>query len=312
MEKGIYDLIIIGGGPAGLTAAVYAARKKIKALLLAKDIGGQVVWTSTIENYMGYQFVEGLELINKFEQQLKQFPLETRPGEEAESVSRTGDYFEVKTLDGDVFHSKAVIVTTGKHPRRLEVPGEKEFTGRGVSYCSVCDGPLFAEVKVAVIGGGNSALEAVDDLLKIADHVYSIMEEDYTGDAVLVDRAKVNPKLSIYRYHKVTAIKGSDRVESIVIQNVRTGEEKTLPAAGVFIEIGLSPNSGLVKNLARLNDRGEIEVNCNAETGVPGLYAAGDVASTPEKQIIIAAGDGAKASLQAHRYLQRLAPATSG
>jgi alkyl hydroperoxide reductase subunit F len=306
MEKEIYELIIIGGGPAGLTAAVYAARKKIKALLLAKDIGGQVVWTSTIENYMGYQFVEGLELMNKFELQLKQFPLETRPGEEAASVSRIGDYFEIKTTDGDVFHSKAVIIATGKHPRRLEVPGEKELTGRGVSYCSVCDGPLFAEMKVAVIGGGNSALEAVDDMLVIADQVYSVMEGDYTGDAVLVDRVKQNPKISIFRDHKVLEIQGNNRVESIVIQNVRTGEKQTLPVQGVFVEIGLSPNSGPVKNLVRLNANSEIEVNCNTETGVPGLYAAGDVASTPEKQIIIAAGDGAKASLQAHRYLQRL------
>jgi alkyl hydroperoxide reductase subunit F len=302
----IYELIIIGGGPAGMTAAVYAARKKMKTLMLTKDIGGQVVWTSTIENYMGYQLVEGIELMDKFEQQLKQFPIDRRDGEEVASVMRGDAGFEVETKSGQKFQSKALIVATGKNPRRLGVPGEDGLIGRGVSYCAVCDAPIFSGVDVAVIGGGNSALEAIDDLLKIAEKVYSISEMGFTGDAVLVDRVKNNPKLTCYPQHRVTEIKGIDKVESIVFQNIKTGDKINLEVKGIFVEIGLIPNSALVKNLAGLNANNEIEVDCKAATAAPGLFAAGDVTNSPEKQIIIAAGEGAKAALQAQRYLQRL------
>lgn len=303
----MYDLVIIGGGPAGMTAAVYAARKKIKTLLLARDIGGQVVTTSGVENYMGYQYVEGIELMDKFEQQLKQFPIDRRDGEEVTSISRKKSGFEVKTDSFETFESRAVIVATGKKPRNLNVPGEKELVGRGVSYCAVCDGPLFTGENVVVVGGGNSALEALDDMLKIASRVYSILDGPFTGDAVLIDRVTSSSNITIYYEYQVIEVKGKGRVEAIVIQNMQTGEKIELAARGIFVEIGLTPNSGLVSSVAKLNNIGEIDVNCNCETGVPGLYAAGDVASTPEKQIIIAAGEGAKAALQAHRYLQRLA-----
>jgi NADH-dependent peroxiredoxin subunit F len=302
----MYELIIIGGGPAGMTAAVYAARKKIKTLLLARDIGGQVITTTGIENYMGYQYIEGIELMDRFDQQLKQFPIDRQDGEEASLVSLHESGLEVKTLSGEIFQAKTVIVATGKKPRRLNVPGEKELIGRGVSYCSVCDGPLFPREKVAVIGGGNSALEAIDDMLKIADHVYSIMDAHFSGDAVLVEKISQSHQLNIFPEHKVIEIRGKDQVEGIAIEDSQTGEKKNLDVKGVFIEIGLSPNSDLVKGIARLNPRGEIEINCSCETNVLGLYAAGDVTNTPEKQIIVAAGEGAKAALQAQRYLQRL------
>jgi len=302
----MYDLIIIGGGPAGMTAAVYAARKKINTLLLAREVGGQVITTRWVENYMGYQYIEGTDLMDKFEEQIKQFPIDRKIGDEVVKVVRTDSFFRVQTRLGESYESKAVIVATGKTSRKLDVPGEARLIGRGVSYCAVCDGPLFAGEKVAVIGGGNSALEAIDDLLKIAQSVYSVLEADYTGDAILVERVTVSPKLTTFRRHKVTEIKGNEMVEQITIQDLDTGILKTLPVKGIFVEIGLTPNSDLVKGLAKLNSNGEIEVNCNCETSVPGLFAAGDVASIPEKQIIIAAGDGAKAALQAHRYLQRL------
>ncbi len=302
----IYDLIIIGGGPAGMTAAVYAARKKINALMLAKEIGGQVVWTSAIENYMGYQLVEGIELMEKFEQQLKQFPIERRDGEEAESVIRTQNGFEVTAKSGQKYQSRTVIVATGKTPRRLGVPGEDQLIGRGVSYCAVCDAPIFAGVKVAVVGGGNSALEAIGDLLKIAKKVYSISEMGFTGDAVLIDRVKNHPGLAVYQSHRVIEIGGTRKVESITFQNIQTGQKTILEANGVFVEIGLIPNSAVVKNLAGLNAANEIEVDCRTATAVPGLFAAGDVTDSPEKQIIIAAGEGAKAALQVQRYLNRL------
>jgi len=302
----MYDLIIIGGGPAGMTAAVYAARKKINTLLLAWEVGGQVITTRWVENYMGYQYIEGTDLMDKFEEQIKQFPIDRKIGDEVVKVVRTDSFFRVQTRLGESYESKAVIVATGKTSRKLDVPGEARLIGRGVSYCAVCDGPLFAGEKVAVIGGGNSALEAIDDLLKIAESVYSVLEADYTGDAILVERVTVSPKLTAFRRHKVKEIKGNEMVEQITIQDLDTGILKTLPVKGIFVEIGLTPNSDLVKGLAKLNSNGEIEVNCNCETSVPGLFAAGDVASIPEKQIIIAAGDGAKAALQAHRYLQRL------
>jgi NADH-dependent peroxiredoxin subunit F len=302
----MYELIIVGGGPAGMTAAVYAARKQIKALLVSKDIGGQVVTTSWIENYMGYQYIEGIELMDKFEQQLKKFPIETRQGVEVTGVQISGRSFKLDTGSGASLETQAVIIATGKKPRRLNVPGEKELLGRGVSYCSVCDGPLFSGEKVVVAGGGNSSLEALSDLLKVADRVYAVMEVGFTGDAVMIEKVKNDSKLAIFPEHRVIEIKGLDKVEETIIQSIKTGESQVLASRGVFIEIGLIPNSALVKHLAILNTAQEIDINCKCETAIPGLFAAGDVTNTPEKQIIIAAGEGAKSALQAHRYLQRL------
>jgi alkyl hydroperoxide reductase subunit F len=302
----MYDLMIIGGGPAGMTAAVYAARKKLNAVLLSKDVGGQVNWTLGIENYMGYQLVEGPELIKKFEEQVKQFPIDMKVGENISSLSRISGGFEAKTDGGETYQAKAAIIVTGKRPRPLDVPGEEKLRGRGVTYCATCDGPLFADMKVAVIGGGNSALEAVDDMVKIASHVYLVSLTPLTGDQVLIDRVKGASNLTMFLEHEVVAITGENLVDGIKIRDLKTKQERELQVGGVFIEIGLMPNSDLVKGVVALNRIGEIEVNCNNETNVSGLFAAGDVTSVPEKQIVVAAGEGAKAALQAHRYLQRL------
>lgn len=301
----MYDLVIVGGGPAGMTAAVYAARKKLNALLLTKEIGGQVNWTLGIENYMGYQFIEGPELIKKFEEQVKQFPLEVKTGQAVKSLTRAGHGFEIKTDSGETYQAKAAIIATGKRPRPLNVPGEDKFRGRGVTYCATCDGPLFAGMKVAIIGGGNSALEAVDDMVKIAEHVYMVSLTPLTGDQILIDRVKGASNLTIFLEHEVLQITGENFVSGIRVRDLKSKEEKELQASGVFVEIGLIPNSELVKGVVTLNRLGEIEVNCNNETSVPGLFAAGDVTNVPEKQIVVAAGEGAKAALQAHRYLQR-------
>jgi len=302
----MYDLMIIGGGPAGMTAAVYAARKKLNTLLLSKDVGGQVNWTLGIENYMGYQFIEGPELIHKFEEQMKQFPLDMKIGEEVSSLSRTSGGFEARTDSGESYQAKAAIVATGKRPRQLNVPGEEELKGRGVTYCAICDGPLFAGMKVAVIGGGNSALEAADDVVKVADHIYLVSVTPLTGDQVLIDKVKGADNLTMFVEHEVLEITGEKFVDAIRIRDLKTTQERELEVSGVFVEIGLLPNSGLARGVATLNRPGEIEVNCGSETGVPGLFAAGDVTSVPEKQIVVAAGEGAKAARQAHRYLQRL------
>ncbi|MEE8470784.1 MAG: FAD-dependent oxidoreductase [Dehalococcoidia bacterium] len=302
----MYELIIVGGGPAGMTAAVYAARKKINAVLLSKDLGGQVLWTLDVENYMGYQYIEGAELMRKFEEQVKQFSLEQKIGQGAVSLSRLDGGFEVRTDNGEVHQAKAVIVATGKRPLQLDVPGEERLKGRGVSYCAICDGPLFSGEKVAVIGGGNSALEAADDMTRIGEHVHLISLTPLTGDQILIDKLKDASNLSIILGHEVVEIEGANRVEGIKIRDLKNGQEKKIEVGAIFIEIGLAPNSELAKGLTRLNDLDEIEVNSTCETGVPGLFAAGDVANVPEKQIVVAAAEGAKAALQAHRYLQRL------
>jgi len=302
----MYELIIVGAGPAGMTAAVYAARKRINTLLLSKDLGGQPLWTAGIENYMGFQFIEGPELMLKFEEQVKQFPIEQEIGQGAVALSRGDGEFEIRTDKDESYQAKAVIIASGKRPRQLNVPGEDNLKGRGVSYCAICDGPLFADERVAVIGGGNSALEAADDMVKIAEHVYLVSTTPLTGDQILIDRAKDAASLTIFLEHEVMAIEGSSRVEGIRIRDLKSGEERKIDVGAVFVEIGLIPNSAFAKGITKLNEFDEIEVNCACETGIPGLYAAGDVTNVPEKQIVVAAGEGAKAALGAHRYLQRL------
>jgi alkyl hydroperoxide reductase subunit F len=302
----MYDVLIIGAGPAGMTAAVYAARKKLKTLMISTDVGGQTNWTNDIENYMGYQLIEGPELIDKFESQVRQFPIDVKTEEEVRSISRIEGGFEISTAKGETYQGKTAIIASGKRPRPLNVPGEERLRGHGVTYCSTCDGPLFEGMKVAVVGGGNSALEAVLDMAKVAEHVYMVSLTPLTGDQVLIDKVKGSPKVTVFTEHATREVLGDPSVSSIRIKDIKTSDEKTLEVRGVFVEIGLMPNSDLAMDLVTLNRVGEIEVTCAGETGVPGLYAAGDVTNVPEKQIVVAAGEGAKAALQAHRYLQKL------
>lgn len=302
----MYDMIIIGAGPAGLSASVYAARKQLKVLLIGVDIGGQINTTLGIENYLGYQFIEGPELIDKFNTQIDKYPIEQEIGDKVIRLDKIKDGFQVITEDGDKYESKVAIFAAGKKPKKLNIPGEAEFTGKGVSYCAICDGPVFAGKRVAVIGGGNSALEAVLDLVKIAEHVDMVSLTQLTGDQVLINQLKEADNLDIYLEYQAQYIEGEVFVSGMTIENVKSKEEKNLALSGVFIEIGMVPNSEPTKHLLKLNKFGEIPVNCSCETELAGLYAAGDVTNVPEKQIVIAAGDGAKAALQAHRYLQRL------
>jgi len=304
----MYELIIIGAGPAGMTAAVYTARKKLNTLLISYDIGGQPLATAGVENYTGYQFIEGPELMQKFEEQVRQFPsdVKIKIGQRAESVSRIDRGFEVWSDKGETYQAKAAIFATGKRPRQLNVLGEKELLGRGGTYCAICDGPLFAGEKVAVIGGGNSALEAAESMIKIAQQVYLISLTPLTGDQILIDKVTGASNLAIFLEHEVLGIEGECRVEGMKIRDLKSKQERELRVNGIFIEIGLIPNSEAIKGLTSLNRLGEVEVNCANETDVPGLFAAGDVTNVPEKQIVVAAGEGAKAALQVHRYLQRL------
>ena len=303
----MYEIIIVGGGPAGMAASVYAARKRLNTLLITGDIGGQVNWTSGVENYLGYQFIEGVDLIAKFQQQVNQFPIDQKVGFKVTQIIKIDGGFEVISESGEKFQGKVVLLASGKRPRRLNVEGEKELTGRGVTYCATCDGPVFAGQKVAVIGGGNSAIEAALDMVKVAEHVDMVSSTPLTGDPIMIEKLADAKNLTIYTGYQTEKILGQGLAEGIVIKEIKTGDTKQLNDAGIFVEIGLEPNSDMVKDLLKLNEFGEVPVNLSCETGVPGLFAAGDVTNVPEKQIVIATGEGAKAALQAHRYLQRLA-----
>jgi len=301
-----YELIIIGGGPAGLTAGVYAARKMLKTLLISRDIGGQILTTSEVENYIGFYYIEGVELVAKFEEHLRHHPIDIDLEQTVTRVEQVPPGFRVITESGKLFKAATVIIATGKRSRELNVPGERELVGRGVSYCATCDAPLFAGKDVAVIGGGNSALTAVNDLLNVGAtriHVVNI-EDSLQADPILIERTKNPEKVELHLGHESVEIGGTaGRVANITLRDRTTGKTKILEVEGVFIEIGLVPNSESAKGLVKMNQRGEIATDCYARTTTPGVFAAGDVTTVPEKQIIVAAGDGCKAALAAYAYL---------
>jgi alkyl hydroperoxide reductase subunit F len=296
----MYDLIIIGAGPAGITAAVYAARKRMELLVITRDIGGQAALSADVENYTGYQFITGPELAAKFAEHLRKYNIALKENEIAVEIKGIGNTVSVKT-DKAAYQAKAVIIASGKRTRELNVPGEKEFKNKGLTYCATCDGPLFLAKVVAVIGGGNSALDAALQLIKIAKHVYLVnINARLGGDEVMWGRLKKSDKVTIFNQAQVTALLGDKFVSAIKIK--RQGREENLSVQGVFVEIGLIPNSEFALEVEK-NALGEIRVNCHNETNIPGIFAAGDVTDVQEKQIIIAAGEGAKATLSVFRYL---------
>jgi NADH-dependent peroxiredoxin subunit F len=298
----VYDLIIIGAGPAGITASIYAARKQMILLVLSQDIGGQTSWSGSIENYTGYQIVTGPELTEKFKEQIAAYGIKVNEGESVLSIKKKDNFVIVKT-DKSEYITKSVIVASGKTPRELDVQGEKEYKNKGIAYCATCDGPLFAKKKVAVIGGGNSALDAAIQLSKIASEVHIVnIADELTADAIMQDVIKRTSNVKIYNSSSVKRITGEKFVNGIEIET-RKGPQ-TISLEGVFVEIGLIPNTGFIDNVKK-NAYGEIEINCACETDVPGIFAAGDVTSVPEKQIIVAAGEGAKAALSAFQYIVR-------
>lgn len=295
------DLIIIGAGPAGITASVYAARKKMNLLVVTKDIGGQAAWSADIENYTGYQFITGPELANKFEEHMRKFDFELKELEEAVDIIKQDSRAIIVKTNKASYETQALIIASGKQSRELDVPGEKEFKNKGLSYCATCDGPLFQGKDVAVIGAGNSALDAAIQLLKIARHIYIInIASQISADAVMLEEIYKSKIVTILNNTRIKAILGKGMVTAI---SIKEGDrEEILPVQGVFVEIGLIPNTAFANNIEK-NDLGEIKVNCYNETNISGIFAAGDVTDVPEKQIIIAAGEGAKAALSAFRYL---------
>ncbi|MFH1413719.1 MAG: FAD-dependent oxidoreductase [Candidatus Omnitrophota bacterium] len=296
----MHDLIIIGAGPAGITAAVYAARKRMDFIVISKDIGGQAAWSGDVENYTGYQFITGPELAHKFQEHMQHYNVGLRENESVTEVKKINNAVSVVTDKGE-YEAKTVIIASGKRTKELNVPGEQEFKNRGLTYCATCDGPLFANKNVAVVGGGNSALDAALQLIKIAKHIYLInIASQPTGDPIMLEQVLANDKVSVINNAQVSAILGNKFVNAIKIK--KQDKEETLELEGVFVEIGLIPNSEFIQDVEK-NKLGEIKVSLRNETNLPGIFAAGDVTDVPEKQIIIAAGEGSKACLSAFRYL---------
>jgi len=302
--QGTVDCCIIGAGPAGMTAAVYLARKRLSAAIVTKEVGGQVAWTLGIENYMGYQYITGRELTSKFEEQVRQFPVPIVIDEVSE-IKVSADQFTITTIGGRDITARTVIIASGKKPRQLGLPNEKNLIGRGLSYCATCDGPLFANTDVAVIGGGNSAVQAMIEMSHVAARVYNISRSPWRADAIIKEKAERLPNLDKRIGYDVVEVLGDNKVEGLRIRNRVSGNVEIISVKGIFVEIGLKPNSEFLKGVVNLNSRGEITVDCACETNVQGIFAAGDVTNVFEKQIVVAAGEGAKAALSAHQYLMK-------
>ncbi|MCX8123670.1 MAG: thioredoxin-disulfide reductase [Spirochaetes bacterium] len=298
------ELIIIGAGPAGMAASIYAVRAGLDTLVLEKiSPGGQVMLTYEIENYPGFvEPVEGWQLASNMEQQARRLGV-TIESKDVESVKKINDIFEITTTDGSSLQARAVIAATGASLRRLGVPGESEFTGRGVSYCATCDAAFFKDMVTAVVGGGNTALEEALYLTRFASKVYLIHRRDeFRGQKILQDRVKANPKIELILDTVVTQINGDEKVKTITLLNKKNNKQSELTVDGLFIFIGFTPNTAyLPKEI--LNEAGQVKVDMQMRTPVSGLFAAGDLREGSYRQVLMAAADGATASISAYEYI---------
>ena len=307
----LYDVIVIGGASAGLTAAMYASRQSLKTLVITKDIGGQALLTNAIENYPPFEHIGGFELMQKFEQQARNFGAEFAYEEVLSITHHEGGGFIIKTNNKDKEYSGYVLILAfGKTPRDLNVKGEKELNGRGVSYCAVCDGPFFKNKKVAIVGAGDPALEAALYLKELASQLYIVHSTDKpVGSEESIDLLQNkdnNHKISFISNSIVKSINGNSKVESLTLYNSKTKSESKLDVDGIFVEMGYVARTDIVKDLVKLNDNKEIIVDKYCGTSAKGIFAAGDVTDVPYKQAIISAGQGAIAALSAYNYIQRL------
>jgi alkyl hydroperoxide reductase subunit F len=302
-----YDVIIVGAGPAGFSAAIYAVRKNLDVAVIGEEAGGQITYTANIENWLGIPSISGRELSTIFRAHAERFAIAEKLGVKVTSVTKKRRLFEVTTSDGITFKGKSVIYSAGEQYRTLDVPGESRFLGHGIAFCATCDAPLYRDKRVAVIGGGNSAFTAARDLLKFAReiHVVNIMK-DFQADPVLIEEVKPAKHVTLYPGMRVVEFLGKDKLTGVRLISADESERSEridLSVEGVFLEIGLVPNSEPVKGLVKLNSHGEIVVNEDQSTSMKGLYAAGDVTDETEKQIVVAAGAGAKAALAVYDYL---------
>lgn len=310
----LYDLIILGGGPAGAASAVYAARKRLKTLLITESFGGQSIVSDDIQNWIGETHITGFDLAKKFEDHVRSFgdAVEIKMPERVVKIlnppvgGRNFDIstFKIKTDQGE-YEAKAVILAIGASRRKLNVPGEQKFEGKGVVYCSTCDAPLFGGKTVAVIGGGNAGLEAVVDLFAYSPKIYLLVRGDsMKGDPATQEEIKNNPKVEIIYNADTKEVLGDKFVSGLKYQDLKSGELKELQVQGVFVEIGSVPNSELVKDLVELDQWGQVKIDSkHASTSCSGIFAAGDITDDPYKQNNISAGDAVKAALAAYNYL---------
>jgi len=298
-----YDLIIVGGGPAGLTAAVYAATLKMDAFLISKNLGGQAIDSTKVENYMGYDFITGPELIEKFQEQLIHSHYVDHLISEVEKIEPIVGGFRVTTAELKHYEARAVIITTGMTRRQLGVEGEEQFQRKGVFYGNIQDLSFVQDKDVAVVGGGNSAVQMVENLRGVAANIHLISSTKLTADPVIIERIRSCGNLRTYEEYKVIEFTGRNTLTGITIRKMAGEETIELPVQGVFIAIGFQPNSALVSHLVDSNERGEIVIQPDCSTSHPGIYAAGDITNAFGKRIIIASGEGAKAALAARQYL---------
>ncbi|HEY0894835.1 MAG TPA: alkyl hydroperoxide reductase subunit F [Cellvibrio sp.] len=309
-ERDPYDVLVIGGGPAGAAAAIYSARKGIRTGVVAERFGGQVLDTVSIENFISVKETEGPKLAMALEQHVKEYDVDVMNLQKAAQVipgNHSGDLIEVKLASGASLKSKSIILATGARWREMNVPGEQQYRGKGVAYCPHCDGPLFKGKRVAVIGGGNSGVEAAIDLAGIVAHVTLIeFDSKLRADAVLQRKLFSLPNVTVITEALTTEVIGNgEKVTALKYKSRNTDEIATLELEGIFVQIGLLPNTDFLKGAVQLTNRGEIEINARGETSVPGVFAAGDCTNVPYKQIIIAMGAGATASLGAFDHLIR-------
>ena len=304
-ENKLYDVTVVGSGPAAVSAGIYAARKGLNVAMVGVKIGGQVLDTNEIENIIGTVLTTGAKFAETLEKHLKEHEIAFKEGHLVKEIKEDGKDKILVTDDGKSYKTKTVIVATGAKPRSLNIPGEAEYVGKGVHYCSTCDGPFYKGLDVAVIGGGNSGVEAALDLSGIAKSVTLIeFMTELKADKVLQEKLAEQSNIKIILNSATTKVNGSEFVESIVYKNRENNEERTLNVEGMFVEVGLSPRSEVVKDLVETNKIWEIVINPeNNSTSVAGIFAAGDVTNIRQKQIIIAMGEGAKAALGAFEYL---------
>ncbi|KAF0223548.1 MAG: trxB3 [Erysipelotrichaceae bacterium] len=299
----LYEILIIGGGPAGYNAALYAARKGRKVALIAKKSGGQLLNTSSVENYLGLSGLSGEELAYKFRSHVGELDVPILEDAEVISIDKIDELFVVTLGDKSMYRSKTLITTLGSTPRKLNVKGEIEYSNRGVAYCAICDAPLYKGKDVLIAGGGNSAVEAAIDVAMVAKSVTLIHRSQLRADKVLIDRMLSNPRIKVHLETQILEIVGEDALSGVRVLDKATQREKRIDGDGLFIEIGNIPNTSLIKHLVGLNDRNEVITDEVGRTSCKGLYASGDMNQSPYKQIIIAAAEGAKAALAANEYL---------
>ncbi len=303
----IYDLIIVGGGPAGIAAGVYAARKKLNTLLIAESFGGQSVIAAQINNFIGFKSISGVELKNVLENHLRdQQGIEIKEGGKVSKIGKTAGGFLV-SIGEESFKSKTLLIALGSGYKKLNIPGEKEFEGRGVFYCSICDAPLMSGKIAVVVGGGNSGLYAVLDLIPYAEKIYVLEYSDvFRADQVYIDKAKKSGRVEFITMAKISEIIGDKFVSNIKYEDRNNGEIKELKVGGVFVVIGYQPNSLLIKDIVEFNQQGKIIVNCKTQqTSCEGIWAAGDITDVLYGQINIAIGDAVKAVLNINDYLKK-------